>query len=756
MAASSNNETMVRTLSTLLLALCFLTTRAVTVSISVNSNAYCVYATGSLCAEANGGVGPYTYLWSTGSTSTCIFQLTAGTYSVTVTDGLGAVATDEVTVQSEPMPGTSAIWLPRCPIEWEGVWPQYNLIGIASIFSTGVEPFTTDDGPIYYLPIDEFGGYIMLPYPGVSGEPLEFTITDGNGCTSNISTVVPQPPTYLQPQILDVEGACSGGANGRVRVFVPAEPNGWSSAFKLFGPNGYLPWTSSSTYAGPNGFGAGDAPREFVRQNLSPGTYHLVQHTNWDLYPVLDLEEQWFDLIADECPDTLATFEVPDLGFVCGTLTGKVYIDVNENCFQNGTDLNLPGTVIEVQPGNYYTLTDGLGRYSINLPNGTYTVADQNPLYQEHCGVEGTPFTIGAGIVTRDLADTSLTGLDVRVSISSGAARPGFEVNQAIRVQNLTGVNGGNGTVSYTYDPTLTYLVSNPAPTSIVGNTLTWSLSNLGAFGDRYFRPRFQVPPDINLLGVDLLSSGSVTMLNNENNTENNTAAHVVTITGAYDPNDKLARTSGGNTSMWQLGEDQWIDYTIRFQNTGTDTAFFVVITDTLPANLDPATFEAGASSHTHSVSMRGNGILRWMFPNILLPDSNVNEPLSHGFVGFRIRPHLPVLPGDEIENIANIYFDFNPPIITEPSVLVAEFSTGVGEVSTPRMTIQPNPAMDRLHVVSHAATSGSYRVFSADGREVRPPGIWHGHRLELDVRSLRSGLYMLQLDGSVERFIKQ
>jgi uncharacterized repeat protein (TIGR01451 family) len=645
------------------------------------------------------------------------------------------------------MPGTSAIWLPRCPIEWDGIWPQYNLIGMASIFSTGVEPFATDVGPIYFLPIDEFGGHILLPYPGVPGEPLEFTITDGNGCTSTLETVVPPPPTYLQPQILDVEGACSGGANGRVRVFVPAEPNGWSSAFKLFGPNGYLPWTSSSTYAGPNGFGAGDAPREFVRQNLSPGTYHLVQHTNWDLYSVPDLEEQWFDMIADECPDTLATFEVPDLGFVCGTLTGKVYIDVNENCFQNGTDLNLPGTVIEVQPGNFYTLTDGLGRYSINLPNGTYTVADQNPLYQEHCGVEGTPFTIGAGIVTRDLADTSLTGLDVRLSISSGAARPGFEVNQAIRVQNLTGVNGGNGTVSYTYDPTLTYLVSNPAPTSIVGNTLTWSLSNLGALGDRYFRPRFQVPPDINLLGVDLMSSGSVTMLNNENNTENNTATHVVTITGAYDPNDKLARTSGGNTSMWQVGEDQWIDYTIRFQNTGTDTAFFVVITDTLPANLDPATFEAGASSHTHSVSMRGNGILRWMFPNILLPDSNVNEPLSHGFVGFRIRPHLPVLPGDEITNIANIYFDFNPPVITEPSVLVAEFSTGAAEAGTldrPLIAIADlTQGTLLLSARGHTLSVGLLR--DMNGRIVLHQGLQSDAAI-LNVSALASGAYIAEV----------
>ncbi|MBL7982019.1 MAG: DUF11 domain-containing protein [Flavobacteriales bacterium] len=751
-----------RTLLSILFAGGSLIANAVTVNISVNSDAYCVYPTGSLCAEANGGVGPYTYQWSTGNTGTCIYELTAGTYSVTVTDGLGDVATDQVTLQSQPMPGTSAIWLPRCPIEWEGVWPQYKLFGQASIYSTGVEPFTTDAGPIYYLPIDEFGGHIMLPDLAASGEPLVLNIVDGNGCTSTLETITPFPPQYLAPQVLDVEGACSGGANGRVRVFVPAEPSGWKSAFKLFGPTGYRQWSSTTPSAFPI-YTAGDVAREYFAQGLPPGTYHLVQHTSWEPYQVANLETAYFDMIADECPDTLVTFEVPDLGFTCGTLSGRVFIDPNENCTFGSGDVNLTNTVVEVQPGDHYALTNATGQYSINLPYGTYTVADQNPLYQEHCGVEGTPFTISAGTpnVTRNLADTSLTGLDVSASMSSSAARPGFEVQYAIRVRNLTGVNGGNGTVSYTYDPTLTYLTATPAPASIVGNTITWNFTGLTALSDRHFWPRFQVPPDIGLLGTELTSSATVTMVNTEANTTNNSADHSVTITGAYDPNDKLARTSSGNNTVWYIGEDEWIDYTIRFQNTGTDTAFFVVITDTLPTNLDPATFEAGASSHTHSVTMRGNGILRWMFPNILLPDSNVNEPRSHGFVSFRIRPRLPLLPGTEVTNIANIYFDFNPPVITEPSVLVAEFSTGVEEVRDNGLLVFPNPAGQLLTISEHGG-AGLVRieVHAPDGRLVLTERVQSDPHA-LSIAQLAPGAYRLlavRSDGTARRtlFIKQ
>ncbi|MBK9629212.1 MAG: DUF11 domain-containing protein [Flavobacteriales bacterium] len=115
----------------------------------------------------------------------------------------------------------------------------------------------------------------------------------------------------------------------------------------------------------------------------------------------------------------------------------------------------------------------------------------------------------------------------------------------------------------------------------------------------------------------------------------------------------------------------------IRFQNTGTDTAFNVVVTDTLPSTLDPATISLVTASHANTWSLQGQGTLKFILPNILLPDSNVNEPMSHGLISFRIRPKQPLTAGTVIENIANIYFDFNPPVITEPSVLVAEFSTG-------------------------------------------------------------------------------
>jgi Leucine-rich repeat (LRR) protein len=135
-------------------------------------------------------------------------------------------------------------------------------------------------------------------------------------------------------------------------------------------------------------------------------------------------------------------------------------------------------------------------------------------------------------------------------------------------------------------------------------------------------------------------------------------------IIGSYDPNDKSAQPLGVGNAHYILPNTP-IDYLIRFQNTGTDTAFTVVIRDTLSQWLDVETFKAGISDHAFRLDIEGANILKFTFDNILLPDSNVNEAASHGFVRFRITPKSSTPLGTKIDNRAAIFFDFNAPIIT-------------------------------------------------------------------------------------------
>jgi hypothetical protein len=165
---------------------------------------------------------------------------------------------------------------------------------------------------------------------------------------------------------------------------------------------------------------------------------------------------------------------------------------------------------------------------------------------------------------------------------------------------------------------------------------------------------------------------------------------------GSYDPNDKQGSPLGyGSEHYIEPGTE--IEYLIRFQNTGTDTAFTVIIRDELTEALDPATIKPGPSSHPYRFEMRGEGKLIFRFENILLPDSNVNEAASHGFVRFKIRPRADLPLGSVIENYAAIFFDLNDPVITNTT----RHKLGINFISTAtwnplapgiKFNIMPNP----------------------------------------------------------------
>ncbi len=365
--------------------------------------------------------------------------------------------------------------------------------------------------------------------------------------------------------------------------------------------------------------------------------------------------------------------------------------------------------------------------------------------------------------MTFNLLDTATQALDIQLSMASGPARPGFELWYAIDLDNLTSATSTPNMVVMNFDPALGYLGATPTPSNVSGNTITWN--NVGSiyyFQHRDISVRLQVPPDVGLLGTDLQATATVTPSAADVNAANNSATVITTVTGSYDPNDKTATTSSAwSSDLYLIDVDQWVDYTIRFQNTGTDTAFTVVITDTLPATLDAGSLQVGAGSHPFTWELQDSGTLKFYFVNILLPDSNVNEPRSHGFVSFRVRPTFPLLPGTEIENTANIYFDFNPPVITEPSVLVAEFSTtvGRGEPVEPRqLVLAPVPVNDELWITADGAMEDVV-ILAADGREVMRRSV-HASNVVLDLFSLGAGTYFLvatRTDGGVarERFVK-
>ncbi len=233
---------------------------------------------------------------------------------------------------------------------------------------------------------------------------------------------------------------------------------------------------------------------------------------------------------------------------------------------------------------------------------------------------------------------------------------------------------------------------------------------------------------------------------------------------GSYDPNDKQGFPVGyGNLHFIEPGTD--IEYLIRFQNTGTDTAFTVIVRDTLSEFLDLTSIEPGAASHTYRYELYGSGILKFTFDQIMLPDSNVNEPLSHGFVKFRAKQKQTNTPGITIKNRAGIYFDFNAPIITNTvfHTLAVNFilidsvsSVSPGTATPPVVRVYPNPfdetALFELENVQ--ANRLIFSLFDVNGRQVRQQ-IFNKNKFQFQRDDLPSGVYFFQIatpDGAIAK----
>jgi hypothetical protein len=196
-------------------------------------------------------------------------------------------------------------------------------------------------------------------------------------------------------------------------------------------------------------------------------------------------------------------------------------------------------------------------------------------------------------------------------------------------------------------------------------------------------------------------------------------------VIGAYDPNDKNANPRGYGEEHY-IDQNVGIEYFIRFQNTGTDTAFNVVVLDTLSASFDVTSLQLGASSHPYDLRIIENHILEFTFEDIQLVDSFTNEPGSHGFFSYDLKQKEDIELGTIIENSAAIYFDFNEPVITN----VTFHKVGKDFINpivfhcpiapNDEATFIPSPMASETTVVIHTPIeikTGILEVFDANGK---------------------------------------
>lgn len=351
-------------------------------------------------------------------------------------------------------------------------------------------------------------------------------------------------------------------------------------------------------------------------------------------------------------------------------VSGAVFFDENANGLRDTNEYLLDRFPITVAPEALAVFSDSEGRFSVYGAEGTYSISPQLDDCWSLTTMPGSYEIVFDGTPV----DTLLFGVSPNtetpegsVTLASAPTRCGFTVPFWLNFNN-DGCWPFDGQAFLALNTLATYIDASPAPSSVSGDTLFWSFSALQPGESRSINLNMEIA-GVEFIGSALdLPSGLVPYNAQGEALPAEVFAFTSIINCAYDPNDKLAHPARAEQPPFSQNYtlfDEPLRYTIRFQNTGTDTAFNVVLRDQLSEELNWETFEPGASSHPYEATLYDDGQAAFHFRNILLPDSTTNEPGSHGFVQFEIE----ALPGlDEntpIENTAGIYFDFNPPIIT-------------------------------------------------------------------------------------------
>lgn len=445
-----------------------------------------------------------------------------------------------------------------------------------------------------------------------------------------------------------------------------------------------------------------------------------------------------------------------------GLVTGHVYFNTDCVCLADSNDYPLPQTRVCITKGSYKdcVYTDNTGYYELAFTEpGTYTLQafHNNNYLQDACASQTITLDSIEQAPDVPLFKCGPAVQDLGLSISCwGATRPGFEQLTYLHVSNA-GTLPFNDTalVQMQISPFLEADHFSPAPFFFDPSTgiVVWKLTKLAINGTMDLRVYSTVT---GFIGDTVWNTASITLPGTDADMSNNSDFCERVITGSFDPNDKLVNPLGAGAGGQISPADTLLTYTIRFQNTGNDTAFTVVIRDTL----DRAVFDLNSvrplmSSHPFRLDVEGDHILVFTFSPIALPDSARSYLGSQGFVKFGIRLLSGLTDGAAVRNQAAIYFDYNAPVITNNTLNTV---TGTAEpahnVRQPRLTVQPNPTPGRLDLTLMAEQPLQQvwvRILEPTGRlmfnqpmaETGGTGRW---TWSMDLSNYPSGVYIIQV----------
>ena len=404
------------------------------------------------------------------------------------------------------------------------------------------------------------------------------------------------------------------------------------------------------------------------------------------------------------------------------------------------------------ETGNF--ISNSTGYYNFAVQEGSHTITPnlENPNYFNVSPTEIiVSFPTDASPYLQDFCITpngTFNDLEITI-IPLQAARPGFDTDYKLIYKNK-GTTTLSGSVDLSFEDDLMDFVSvSPTEDAQAANMLIWNFTDLNPFESRVilFTMNINSPmdtPPVN--GDEVLAFGATINSSETDETpDDNTSTLNQTVVNSFDPNDKTC-LEGDVITPEMVGD--YVHYMIRFENTGTASAVNIVVKDDIDrTKYDLSSLIAIDASHDFVARIKDDGsdyFVEFIFENINLPFDDAN---NDGYIVFKIKTLDTLVLGDTFENNAEIYFDFNFPIITNfAETSIATLSTEDFELANNAISLYPNPTTHSLHLESKQAIQ-YITMYDISGRIIKDIAVI-GTKTELTMstEALSTGTYFVKI----------
>jgi len=449
-------------------------------------------------------------------------------------------------------------------------------------------------------------------------------------------------------------------------------------------------------------------------------------------------------------------------GGIFYTINGAAQFDLNNNgC--DPSDNNIPFIKFSISNESIYGtfMANASGNYSIPVQAATHVVTPliENPTYYTispssasiNFPAQASPFTqnfcISANGVHNDLETILLPII---------GARPGLDAVYKIICKNK-GTTVQSASVNLAFDDSvLDFVSANPNVNSQSTNNLSWNLQNFQPLETREIIVILNVNSPTETPAVnsgDILHYTASVNGSTEETPNDNSSVLNQQVVNSLDPNDKTC-LEGSIVSPTMVG--QYVHYIIRFENTGTANAVNVVVKDVIDTNkFDISTLVPSNGSHPFVTRVSSGNNAEFIFENINLPFDDAH---NDGYVAFKIKTNPTLVIGNTFSNSANIYFDYNAPIVTNTATTsIQTLGTSDFDFDT-TFSLSPVPAKNSLTIsINKSIVINSVSIYNALGQLVQ---VNTDPKEIIDVSSLKTGTYFIKVltdkGTASSKFIKE